>query len=257
MGKYSLERKRSILTILAHPDDESYGMGGALVKYHEEGVRLILVTLTDGGSGSKRVKPGVLPDAPLGVCRLKELELACQALGIDRLVHLGFTDGKLHRTDKTVMINKVTPIICEEKPDIILTFHPNGISGHLDHVATTEVTKAAFVQAAQNGHSSFPPHQAKKLYFYSLSKAMSGMLNTIYPHKNFYGLAKEETTTVINTKAYVTKRLEALQCHETQFSMEKYGEDIIAARFYKEYFLRYYPTQQPGELRETDLFEGI
>ncbi len=252
-----MKKKRSILSVFAHPDDESYGIGGSLIKYHEEGVRLILITLTNGGSGSKRINPGILPNAPLGVCRLKQLEMACRALGIDRLIHLGFTDGKLHQTDKTLITNKIVPIIREERPDIIITFHPNGISGHLDHVATTEVTKAAFIKAAETANGSFPSHRAKKLYYYSLSLSMAAMYRTIYPHKNYYGLSNKKITTIISTKDYVTKRLEALHCHQTQFSMKNYGEDVIAARFYKEWYQRYYPVFKPGESKEADFFEGI
>lgn len=252
-----MKKNRSILSVFAHPDDESYGVGGSLAKYHDEGVRLVLVTLTDGGAGSKRVKPGVLPNAPLWKCRLMELEMACQVLGVDRFVHLCFTDGKLHQTDKALMISKVVAVIREEKPDVIVTFHPNGISGHLDHLATTEVTKAAFFQAAEIGDDSLPPHKAKKLYFYSLSQPMAAMYNTIYPHRKYCGLKMKEISTIINTKNYSEKRLEALHCHQTQFSMRNYGEDVIAARFYKEWFLRYYPTFKPGEPRERDFFQGI
>lgn len=252
-----MKEKRSILSIFAHPDDESYGVGGALAKYHDKGVRLILVTLTDGGNGSKRLQPGILPDAPLGECRLKELEMACDVLGIDRLITLGFVDSGLAKTNPEEMIAKIVPIMQEERPDIVITFHPNGLSGHLDHLATTKVTKAAFAKAAEVSYCSLPPHQAQKLYFYSLSRPMAAMLKTIYPQKTYFGLKKSETTTVIDTRDHVATRLRALQCHQTQFSTEQYGEDLIASRFFKEYFQRYYPTPQPKERREKDLFEGI
>jgi LmbE family N-acetylglucosaminyl deacetylase len=251
-----MKKRRSILSIFAHPDDESYGIGGTLAKYHQEGVRLTLVTLTDGGSGSKRLHPGILPDAPLGECRLKELEMACEVLGIDRLVTLGFRDGGLHETDQGLMISKIVPVILEERPDIIITFHPNGLSGHKDHIAATRVTKAAFFKAAEkNGYLA--THQAKKLYYYTLSPPMATILRELYPQKDYYSVRKNNTTTIINVKPFVQQRLQALKCHQTQFSMEKYVEDVITARFYREYFQRYYPAPMPKEPRETDLFEGI
>ncbi len=251
-----MKKPRSILSIFAHPDDESYGVGGTLAKYHDEGVRLTLFTLTDGGSGSKRLQPGILPDAPLGECRLKELEKACEVLGIDRLITGGFLDGGLDKTDPNLMIDKIESVILEERPDIIITFHPNGLSGHKDHIAATYVTKKAFKKAAKaNGY--LPPHQAKKLYYYSISPPMAAILRELYPQKNYYSIRKNEATTIVNIKPYVAQRLKALKCHQTQFDMKKYVEDVITARFYREYFQRYYPTPQPGEPRETDLFDGI
>jgi len=249
-----LKEKRSILSIFAHPDDESYGVGGALAKYHQEGVRLVLVTLTDGGSGSKRLQPGILPDAPLGECRLKELERACQVLGIDRLITLGYTDGKLDQDDRNEMREQIVSIILEERPDIMLTFHPNGISGHRDHILTAEVTKEAFWQATKSEKS---PHQTKKLYYHCMIDKVAAMLGRRYPGRKYFGLKLEEITTIIDTSDYTNIRLEALKCHQTQFSPGTYDRDAIAARFNKEFYRRYYPDPQPGEPRETDLFDGI
>ena len=169
----SLTEKRSILSIFAHPDDESYTVGGVLAKYHQEGVRLIMVTLTDGGSGSKRLQPGALPDAPLGECRLKELEMACDVLGVDKLITLGYVDGKLDQADRGEMTEKIASIIRQERPDIILTLHPNGVSGHTDHTIVAEVTTEAFLLAAKTGTPAHPPHQVKKLYYSSMSEKMA------------------------------------------------------------------------------------
>ena len=249
-----MEEKPSILSIFAHPDDESYGVGGSLAKYHARGVRLALVTLTDGGSGSKRLQPGPLPDAPLGECRLKELETACSVLGVDRLIHLGFVDGKLDKTDREEMIAKIVPVIEEERPDIILTFHPNGISGHHDHIVAAEVARVAFERAARSGN---PSHQAKKFYYHCMLDKVAAMLKRRSPGRNYYGVRLDEITTVIDTSDYTNIRMEALKCHQTQFSPGTYDRDAIAARFNKEFYLRYYPTPQPEEPRETDLFEGI
>ena len=251
-----MHQKRSILSILAHPDDESYGVGGSLAKYHQEGARLILVTLTDGGSGSKRLQPGILPDAPLGECRLKELEMACKVLGVDRLITLGYVDGKLDQADREEMIDKIVPIIQEERPDIIITFHPNGVSGHRDHTVAAEVAREAFLRAAAEEEAS-PPPQVKKLYYHCMTERMAAMLGRRYPGKRYYGVKEEEITTVIDTSNYVKKRMEALNCHQTQFSPANYGPDTIAARFHKEYFQRCYPPPRPEEHRETDLFQDL
>ena len=86
---------------------------------------------------------------------------------------------------------------------------------------------------------------------------MAAILRELYPKKNYYSVKKNEATTIVNIKPYVAQRLEALKCHQTQFDMKKYVEDVITARFYREYFQRYYPAPRPGEPRETDLFDGI
>ncbi len=152
------------------------------------------------------------------------------------------------------MIGKILPIILEERPDIIITFHPNGISGHSDHIVASEVTREAFERAARPGN---PSHQAKKLYYHCMLDKVAAMLARRSPGRNYYGLKLDEITTVIDTSDYLETRIEALSCHQTQFSPGTYDRDAIAARFHKEFYQRHYPSPQPGEPRETDLFEGI
>src|SRR3954467_983744 len=96
-------RTPRLMAVLAHPDDESLGMGGALARYASEGVEITLVTATRGDAGRYQgIRPGQ-PGHPgseaLGVLREAELRAAADVLGIREVSLLGYGDGQLDRAD--------------------------------------------------------------------------------------------------------------------------------------------------------------
>jgi len=124
---------KRMLVILAHPDDESYGMGGTLAKYSHLGVKVILLCATRGEEGI----PGTLPE---DAGRIRELELREAARHLEIEVHfLGYMDGKLSEVDPNVLFEDITCWIGLVRPQIILTFGPDGVSGHPDHVTISNV----------------------------------------------------------------------------------------------------------------------
>ena len=126
-----------MLAILAHPDDESYGMGGTLAKFSHQGWRVSLLCATRGELGI----PGVPQDAA-GKIRELELRQAAGHLGIS-VDFLGYIDGTLADLDPDQILKTLISSIEKIQPDIILTFGPDGISGHPDHVTVSHfVTKA-------------------------------------------------------------------------------------------------------------------
>lgn len=140
---YSLEAKhhqiqKTILVVLAHPDDESFPIGGSLAKYARLGHRLILVSATKGEAGipgkSKR---------ETAIIREKELLAAARLLGIERVIFLGYHDGEVARVPAHEITQKLVDILHSYQPEIVISFGPDGISGHDDHIATSHwVTRA-------------------------------------------------------------------------------------------------------------------
>lgn len=133
-------KQNRMLVILAHPDDESFAVGGTLAKYAHQGVQVILLTATRGEVGI----PGTEPKAA-GAIREKELLRAAEQLGIE--VHfLDFMDGELSKADPWKLLENVACWIDMVRPQVILTFGPDGVSGHPDHVTISHTVTQAVEQ---------------------------------------------------------------------------------------------------------------
>lgn len=126
-----------LLVILAHPDDESFAVGGTLAKYARLGIQTILLCATRGEAGI----PGQNPEAA-GAIREQELLSAAKQLGIE--VHfLGYQDGTLSSEDPVRLLEHIACWIDTVQPQAILTFGPDGVSGHPDHVTVSNIVTQA------------------------------------------------------------------------------------------------------------------
>lgn len=127
------DNKSRMLVILAHPDDESFAVGGTLAKYADMGVQVVLLTATRGEVGI----PGVESEKA-GAIREKELLKAAKYLGIE-VYFLDYQDGELVNTDPEKLMEHISYWIDLVQPQAILTFGPDGVSGHADHVTISRV----------------------------------------------------------------------------------------------------------------------
>src|SRR5262245_549209 len=153
------------MCILAHPDDESLGIGGTLAKYAAEGVETYLVTATRGERGwfgDEKDNPGL---ETLGKLREAELLSAAQELGIREVHFLDYLDGDLDQAEPAEAMAKIVEHIRRVQPHVIITFDPNGAYGHPDHIAICQFTTAAVLAAADPKHSNSSPHSISKLYY--------------------------------------------------------------------------------------------
>jgi LmbE family N-acetylglucosaminyl deacetylase len=143
-----MPRELKLMCILGHPDDESLGTGGILVKYASEGVKTYLVTATRGEwgwFGPQEEYPGL---EALGRIREGELRAAAQVLGLQEVNFLDYIDGEFDQADVAEAIGKIVGHIRRVKPDVVVTFDQNGIYGHPDHIAICQYASAAVVAAA-------------------------------------------------------------------------------------------------------------
>lgn len=122
-----------MLVILAHPDDESFAVGGTLAKYAHQGIQVVLLTATRGEAGI----PGTKPEAA-GEIRELELLRAAKHLGIE-VYFLDYQDGELSTADPEKLLAHIACWIDTVQPQVILTFGPDGVSGHPDHVTISHI----------------------------------------------------------------------------------------------------------------------
>ena len=132
-----------LLAILAQPDDESLGFGGTLAKYAAEGVEVSLITATRGEAGRFHGhRPGE-PEHPgasaLGAIRAQELLDAGRALGIREVRLLDYRDAELDRANPYEATATLAHHVRDLRPDVVVTFGPDGAYGHPDHVKVHRV----------------------------------------------------------------------------------------------------------------------
>ena len=139
-----------LLGVFAHPDDETFCAGGTFARYAGQGAEIMVVSATRGQAGQIR-------DAAAGsrrtiaAVREAELRLACERLGITRVRCLDHVDGTLADAGFAALVDEVAQVICEFRPDIVITFGPDGGYGHPDHITISAATTAACQRAAVPG----------------------------------------------------------------------------------------------------------
>ncbi|HKJ38894.1 MAG TPA: PIG-L deacetylase family protein [Anaerolineales bacterium] len=266
------DKKLKLLCVLAHPDDESLGMGGTLARCAAEGIETYLVTATRGERGwfgDEKENPGL---TVLGQMREKELLGAAEALGIREVHFLDYIDGDLDQAPHDEAVAKIVSHIRRVKPDIVISFAPDGAYGHPDHIAICQFTTAAVVCAADPnyGEGLSAAHRVSKLYYMAWPKgkwdAYQAAFGDLVMHVD--GVDRRAipwpdwaVTTVINTTEYWSTVWKAVSCHKTQLvaygQLEHLPDDLHEGLWGSQEFYRVFSTVNGGRALETDLFEGL
>lgn len=269
-----------LLAVLAHPDDESLGVGGTLAKYAAEGIAVSLVTATRGDAGRFRGHRPGSPEHPgadaLAAIREAELRAAADALGVSSVTLLDYRDGQLDRAESRDVIARIATEIRRLQPDVVITFGPDGAYGHPDHVAISQQTTAAIVAAADPAFAhggvvaSGRPHTVSKFYYiawpaqlYAAYQAAVGRLVSVVD-----GVERQATpwpewaiTTAIDTQAVAAQVWKAVSCHDSQVAgyatLMALPVDQQRALWESQHFYRVFSLVNGGRARETDLFEGL
>jgi LmbE family N-acetylglucosaminyl deacetylase len=272
-GDKPMQEPLKLLCVYAHPDDETLGPGGVLAKYAAEGIETYLITATrgeHGWPGPKEEYPGM---TELGQIREKELRAAADVLGIHELILLDYIDGDLDRADPPEIIGQIASQIRRIRPQVVLTFDPQGVYGHPDHIAISQFTLAALVKAAGTdtiGADQNAPHQVSKLYFHAENKALleayQALLGEIRmpvdgEERGAEGWIDWAITTEVDIADYWQTFIRAVACHRTQQLQpekfvtfaEQYDRSIWGRRTY----YRAYSMVNGGRKKETDLFAGL
>jgi LmbE family N-acetylglucosaminyl deacetylase len=170
---------KTILAVLAHPDDESFGLGGTLALYARQGHAVYYVCATRGeaGSADEQHLNGYKDTAEM---RTDELMRAAKILGLKGVYFLGYRDSGMPGMDANLhpdaqinhsideVAGRVVKYIRELRPDIVLTFDPIGGYRHPDHIHTHKATVLAFEKAddASFHPGAGAPFKPRALYYH-------------------------------------------------------------------------------------------
>lgn len=206
----------TILGVWAHPDDEAWTSGGIMAAACKNGQRVVCVTATRGDAG-KTANEEQWPQARLGAIRERELEVSLARLGPIEHRWLDYGDGTLASVDWQQPIRELEEIIREVKPDTILTFGPDGLTGHDDHKTVYAWTCEALHRAAHKAAVYMAIESAEK---YDASGKILHRVANIY-------WATREPVTVPNKKADLffelpddiyEQKMDSLQAHASQMT---------------------------------------
>ncbi|GAB92144.1 PIG-L deacetylase family protein [Gordonia rhizosphera] len=148
----------TILGIWAHPDDEAYLSGGLMALARDQGSRVVCVTATRGELGTD--DPDTWPPARLARTRTEELAASLEILGVAEHVWLDHADGECATADHAATIGRLSEIIDDVRPDTVITFGPDGVTGHPDHRMVSAWATTAFDRAAPAGARILQPTSA-------------------------------------------------------------------------------------------------
>ena len=282
------QKNLTMLVCLAHPDDETFGMGGTLALYARRGVQVHLVCATRGDVGEVDQE---LLQGFNSIAERRESELRCAAgiLGLAGVYFLGYRDSGMPGSPDNQHPNALAAQPIDEvaaklvhyvrllKPQVMITFDPIGGYKHPDHIAINRATVRAFELASDpRSISDLPPYQAQKLYFHTMPKDLIRWTVRLAPlfgmDPHHFGRNRDidmaavvaegnfPTHARINCRCVRDVWDEAAACHYSQLGgmAGRRGPMTLLQRYLrnKETFMRAYPQTKSG-LHETDLFEGV
>jgi len=276
---------KSILAVFAHPDDEAFGTGGTLACYADAGADVYLVCATRGEAGEISDPSFATPET-LGEVREGELRCAAETVGVKELIFLDYRDSGMAGTPENdhpdafinapgeEVVPRLVGIIRRLRPDIVVTFEPDGGYGHPDHIAIHQHTVAAFHSAGNP--EEFPEHgpvwQAKRLFYTSIPrsfflemrKQMEDLGLDTSDFERFddpnVGWPDELVNVSINVTDSVEEKWGALECHRTQFGpanlFRRLPDEKVKILMSVEHFALAWPEPKAGE-KFFDLFDGL
>lgn len=242
-----------VLFIFAHPDDETFGCAGLLAMLHDEGAMTSYVVATRGEVGEIRV-PGLATPETLGPVREVELRKAMALVGLTNLRMLGYRDSGMAGTppnedprafvqiDRREIVAHLVGQIRDLRPTTVVTFGPDGIYGHPDHVLIHETTVAALEEAADPAqHAGLgEPWRVPSLFFTAIPRERV-IAHARRPGSPFNDMSDEDLATFGTPAREITHRFDltryfgtkrrAMECHRTQIAPGSAFDPELAEEF--------------------------
>lgn len=167
--------KPRLMTIFAHPDDESFGVAGTIARATLTGHAVAVVCATRGEEG-QIADPSLATPENLGQVREQELRTAVAAVGVSDVVFLDYIDGHLAEADQDEALGRVVAQIRRFRPDVVVTFDPKGGYGHVDHMAIHRLAVAGVAAAADPARypeqltGGVQPYRVRKVYYSAIPR---------------------------------------------------------------------------------------
>ena len=260
-----------LMAVLAHPDDESLGVGGTLATYSAAGIETYVVTATRGERGRYFTNESRPSDAEVGRVREAELRAAARDLGVHEVEFLDYVDGELDEAEAEEATSRIVAQLRRLRPQVVITFDPFGAYGHRDHVAISQLTTAAVFAAADPSFpSEAPPHRVSKLYYFVTTErrwapyevAFKRLTSTVDgAERGALSWPEWAVSAEIDTRRQWPTVWRAVRRHESQLAQYERLLELSAEQHEILWgtgtFYRVFSKVNGGRAKETDLFAGV
>lgn len=214
---------KKIVCVFAHPDDEAFGPAGTIAMYAKS-IPVHIVCVTSGDALEEYAKGN--DTSSLSQVRKKELEESAKILGVSSVTFLDFKDGGLSNNNYHQVTKKLQQILGDLKPDTLITFSQNGVTGHLDHIAVSMEASYLFE------HTSY----IKSIMYFCEKREVKEIIGNkyfvYYPH----GYLKDEVDVVIDVSEYLELKKRAIKAHVSQKQDAERVFNLFEKYMDKEYF---------------------
>lgn len=237
-----------LLCLTAHPDDECFGFGGALMLAAEAGVETSVICFTDGQAATNRV--GASSNEHLGEMRRAEFVASCKILGVTHYEVLDYQDGQLEFADFSATAAMLVQRIRSYKPQVVLTFGTDGgMNTHADHTMVSAFTTAAFHWAASPKRfpDLGPIHISQRLFYNTTSFFFPGRPAPL----------PAPWTVTLDVRHVQHRKFEAFRAHTSQLPLMERFQSYFEKRAGQEvYTLAASPNPRPA-VQVTSLFADL
>ena len=242
-----------LAAVLAHPDDESRIVGGTLALHASRGARVSLYCATRGEAGDTSMAP-----EEVAILRGRELRAACAILGVSALQVGSFPDGGLNQADPEAVVEEIVGFLRAERPQVVITFGPDGRTGHPDHVAVGALAETAFHRSGDG--TAFPEQlgrgllawQPSRLYYTAVARSVASRIAWTHPSVPDQDLTAVDVSAVLHRK-----RRAAVDAHASQWALSPFNLAAGWEPFALEHLNLARPSRPSVEVRGDDLFSGL
>ena len=215
-------RRRTIVFVHAHPDDEALLTAGTMARASSQGLRVVLIVATDGEAGLTSAELS----GNLALRRRAELAASADALGVDRIESLGYPDSGLNaehplgfaHQDTFAVADRISAILDEVEADFVVGYDPAGGYGHPDHLQVHRVTRQAAALAHQTPHLFEATLPREPIARAVALAARTRLTPSGFDPASFAGAwtPSAEITHRINVRPYLRNKLASLRAHASQ-----------------------------------------
>ncbi len=257
----------SLLFVAAHPDDDTFGVARSVALHRDDPeLRFILIHATDGEAGEIAPDSGVTR-AGLAMARRREAAESWAAVGRqpDRHEWFMLPDGRLSEHPFEDLVDRIAVVMDEERPDVVVTFGPDGVTGHPDHVVVSAATTEAFHRVAVKANGA----GMKRLLYGAIPQSWMDRWNRRRreaglwewdPNQPFHlrGVPDASIGIEVDTEAVVARSLAAVRAHRTQWSYATMDDDkALAESLRREHFVVAWPPRTAGSPRLAGIFDDL
>jgi len=260
-----------LATVLAHPDDETFGVGGTLIRCAKEGMEVHSLCLTQGEQGWAGPEDApIVPRELVGQTRAKELEEAGRRMGLKSVTCLTYPDGGLAGVKEDYVVRDIVRWLRQVRPDVVIAWGPDGGYGHPDHIAAgARAMRAIELAGIQRHEPEIGDHvHVKRCYRMVAAAEFVDKLSSVVPSFASYmetlavkpeRWTRDRLGAAIDITSVVDAKIHAMEAHATQspdLVMWREARGKLPNLFMEETYVRAFP-EPGGPPLETDLFAAL